>query len=154
MSIDLAVVPVAAVSVAASIAAASVADEILPAVAVVLMAAAVTPGVSTAVLFVAGAGPEIQIPCIRGIGAVTAARLLNQHGVIEDFPEDILEEDQRALALLFKDLATLRTDAHLVRDARELLWGGPTPSFPDCAQQLGDARLVERCRKACEQPPA
>ncbi len=92
-------------------------------------------------------------PGIRGIGAVTAARLLNQHGVIEDFPEDILGE-ARALALLFKDLATLRTDAHLVGDAHELLWGGPTPSFADCAQQLGDARLVERCRKACELPPA
>ena len=92
-------------------------------------------------------------PGIRGIGAVTAARLLNQHGVIEDFPEDILGE-ARALALLFKDLATLRTDAHLVGDAHELLWGGPTPSFADCAQQLGDAGLVERCRKACEQPPA
>lgn len=87
-------------------------------------------------------------PGIRGIGAVTAARLLNQHGAIEDFPADILGEDQRVLALLFKDLATLRTDADLVGDPDELQWGGPTTSFADCARQFGDAGLAERCRKA------
>ena len=87
-------------------------------------------------------------PGIRGIGPVTAARLLNRHGIIEDFPDDVLREDRRDLALLFKDLATLRTDAQLVGDALELRWRGPTASFAKCAEQLGDVRLVERCLKA------
>ena len=46
-------------------------------------------------------------PGIPGIGKVTAARLVNRYGSLEDFPPDVLGE-QRDLALLFKDLATLR----------------------------------------------
>src|SRR5260370_32640111 len=49
-------------------------------------------------------------PGIPGIGPITAARLLNQHGPIEEFPPSVLG-DSRDLALLFKDLATLRPDA-------------------------------------------
>ena len=45
-------------------------------------------------------------PGIPGIGAVTAARLLNTHGGIEQFPAGVLG-DNRDLALLFRDLATL-----------------------------------------------
>src|SRR5881296_1560862 len=48
-------------------------------------------------------------PGIPGIGARTAAQLLNRYGAIENFPPDILGE-RRDLALLFKELATLRTD--------------------------------------------
>ena len=48
-------------------------------------------------------------PGIPGIGAVTAARLVNEHGAIEDFPLAVLGE-RRELALLFKDLATLRAE--------------------------------------------
>src|SRR4029078_13433842 len=51
-------------------------------------------------------------PGIPGIGAVTAARLVNEHGAIEDFPPEVLGE-RRDLALLFKNLATLRADADL-----------------------------------------
>ena len=62
-------------------------------------------------------------PGIAGIGPVTAARLLNLHGSIEDFPPDVLGEG-RGLALLFKDLATLRTDAQLFRAVDDLRWRG------------------------------
>jgi 5'-3' exonuclease len=85
-------------------------------------------------------------PGIPGIGAVTAARLLNQHGAIETFPPDVLG-DARDLALLFKELATLRTDAPLFRDVDELKWRGPTKAFAACVDRLGDARLLERCRR-------
>jgi 5'-3' exonuclease len=64
-------------------------------------------------------------PGIPGIGAVTAARLLNRHGPIEKFPPTVLG-DQRDLALLFKDLATLRTDAPLFKNVDQLCWRGPT----------------------------
>src|SRR5213075_3571471 len=49
-------------------------------------------------------------PGIAGIGAKTAAGLLNTYGPIENFPPTILGK-QRKLAILFKKLATLRTDA-------------------------------------------
>lgn len=86
-------------------------------------------------------------PGITGIGAVTAARLLNQYGPIEDFPATVLGEeggDGRARALLFKRLATLRTDAPLFRNVDELEWEGPTDSFAAWAQRIGDARLLDR----------
>jgi 5'-3' exonuclease len=86
-------------------------------------------------------------PGIPGIGPVAAARLLNQHGMIESFPPEVLG-DSRGLALLFKDLATLRTDARLFQDVDELRWRGPTDAFAACADNLGAARLMERCRKA------
>ena len=86
-------------------------------------------------------------PGIRGIGRVTAARLLNQHGRIEDFPPELLP-DSRALALLFKHLATLRMDAPLFDDVEELRWRGPTAAFAACAERLGDARLLPRSLNA------
>src|SRR5688500_5083416 len=67
-------------------------------------------------------------PGIRGIGKATAARLLAQHGPIERFPAGILGAEQER-ALLFKLLATLKTDAPLFANVDELEWHGPTPAF-------------------------
>jgi 5'-3' exonuclease len=86
-------------------------------------------------------------PGIPGIGLKNAARLLNEHGPIESFPADILRE-QRDLALLFKNLATLRTDAPLFKTARSLRWRGPTPAFAAWAERMNAPRLLERCEKA------
>jgi 5'-3' exonuclease len=85
-------------------------------------------------------------PGIRGIGPITAARLLNRHGIIENFPSAVLG-NSRDLALLFKDLATLRSDACLFRDIDELRWRGPTKEFAAWVEHLGEARLLERCLK-------
>lgn len=85
-------------------------------------------------------------PGIRGIGRTTAARLLTRHGPIEAFPDGVLGE-QRARALLFKDLATLRADAPLFRDVDELRWRGPTEGFAAWAERIGDGRLLDRCRR-------
>ncbi len=92
--------------------------------------------------------PADGYPGISGIGPTRAARLLNRHGMIEDFPPAVLGEDRRVLALLFKDLATLRTDARLFRDVDELRWRGPSNAFAAWSERLGDARLLERCLKA------
>ena len=91
-------------------------------------------------------------PGIAGIGRISAARLLNQYGSIENFPSSVLG-DNRELAQLFKKLATLRTDACLFRNIDELRWRGPTDGFAACVQQLGDARLLERCLKAESMTP-
>ena len=90
-------------------------------------------------------------PGIPGIGWKTAARLLNRHGIIERFPPAVLGE-RRDLALLFKDLATLRTDAPLFREVDELAWRGPTDAFAAYAQHLGDPRLLQRCRRLRREP--
>jgi 5'-3' exonuclease len=86
-------------------------------------------------------------PGIAGIGPITAARLLNQHGALEDFPPSVLGE-RLDLALLFKDLATLRTDVQVFDEVEELLWRGPTAAFGAFAEGLGEARLLDRCRRA------
>jgi 5'-3' exonuclease len=90
-------------------------------------------------------------PGIQGIGSATAGRLLNRYGPIETFPPNVLG-NERDRALLFKDLATLRTDAPLFRDVDELEWHGPADAFAGWAERLGDARLLERCLKAVGAP--
>jgi 5'-3' exonuclease len=86
-------------------------------------------------------------PGIAGIGSVTAARLLNKHGALENFPPAVLGEN-RELALLFKDLATLRTDAPLFATVDELQWTGPTSAFAEWAERIEAPRLLERALKA------
>ena len=86
-------------------------------------------------------------PGIAGIGRATAGRLLNRYGAIEAFPPNVLGEE-RERALLFKTLATLRTDAPLFRDVDQLRWGGPTEGFAAWAERIGDPRLAQRSREA------
>ena len=75
-------------------------------------------------------------PGIRGIGAKGAQSLLSRYGKIEDFPPEVLGE-HRAQALLFKNLATLRTDAMLYANVDELRWLGPTAGFGPVCDRLG-----------------
>ncbi|HLT71228.1 MAG TPA: 5'-3' exonuclease H3TH domain-containing protein [Cyclobacteriaceae bacterium] len=105
-------------------------------------------GVSPALIpdFLALVGDSADgYPGIAGIGKIGAARMLNEYGPIEDFPEKVLGE-KRELALLFKRLATLRTDAKLFNDVDELRWRGPTDAFGKVATKMGDERLVARAR--------
>jgi 5'-3' exonuclease len=83
-------------------------------------------------------------PGIPGIGMVGAARLIQEHGPIETFPDSVLGE-RRELALLFKDLATLRSDIELLADIDQLRWQGPTDTFAEWVGVLGDDRLLDRC---------
>lgn len=86
-------------------------------------------------------------PGIPGIGAVTAARLITRHGPLEAFPDQVLG-DNRPLALLFKQLATLRTDAPLFESVESMRWAGPTPAFAEFVQRVGDGRLATRAENA------
>jgi 5'-3' exonuclease len=86
-------------------------------------------------------------PGISGIGAIGAARLLNQYGPIEAFPENLLE-GRREQALLFKRLATLRTDAPLFDNVDQLRWRGPTSGFAELAKKMGEPRLLARANAA------
>jgi 5'-3' exonuclease len=81
-------------------------------------------------------------PGMPGIGAKTAARLIERYGRLEDFPVDGTLD--RELALLFKRLATLRDDAPLFSDVEQLRWRGPTEAFPAIAEKIGDPKLLPR----------
>lgn len=82
-------------------------------------------------------------PGVAGWGPKTAATLIGRHGHIEQFPDEVLGVN-RERALLFKDLATLRTDAPLFENVEELRWIGALDGFFAVAEKMGDARLAEK----------
>ena len=86
-------------------------------------------------------------PGIKGLGAKTAASLINRFGPIEDFAADILSPGNLELALLFKDLATLRTDIPLFKRTDELRWTGASNSFSTVVTKINAPRLRERLAK-------
>jgi len=88
-------------------------------------------------------------PGIEGIGKTTAARLIGRYGRVEDFPLTVLG-DHRKEALLFKQLATLKSDADLFDDIEQLQWHGATDEFAAMTTKMGDSRLLARSRKALE----
>jgi 5'-3' exonuclease len=82
-------------------------------------------------------------PGLSGFGPKTAASLILRHGHLEDFPPEVLGAN-REIALLFKDLATLRTNAPLFKNVDEIRWMGPGEDFAEVAEKIGDVRLVAR----------
>jgi 5'-3' exonuclease len=86
-------------------------------------------------------------PGISGCGPKTAAQLINRFGALEDFPPDVLNDEKRGLAVLFKELATLKTDAPLFEDVDELQWRGATPEFEAVTKKIENPRLLMKVRK-------
>jgi 5'-3' exonuclease len=95
-------------------------------------------------------------PGLQGWGAKSAAAVLAKFGHIENIPADwrswgvncarpgalsIALEKDRELALLFKDLATLRTDIPVFDSVDQLEWGGPTPAFQAIKARLDSAPI-------------
>lgn len=85
-------------------------------------------------------------PGISGIGKTGAARLLNEYGPIEKFPERVLNSEKRGNALLFKKLALLKTDVLLFKDTEELRWKGPGKTFEKLAVSMGEPKLNIRAQ--------
>ena len=106
----------------------------------------VSPGLIPDYLALVGDSAD-GYPGMAGIGPKGAARLLARYGRIEDFPPQVLGE-RSELALLFKKLATLRTDAPLFRNIDELRWEGPTDKFSGCCERLDAPQLLTRADKA------
>jgi 5'-3' exonuclease len=94
-------------------------------------------------------------PGLPGWGAKSSAAVLAKFGHIESIPEDWREwhvnaanagalartlTEQRERALLFRTLATLRSDIPLFGDVDELRWAGPTPAFAKFAARFDAAR--------------
>ena len=102
-------------------------------------------------------------PGLKGWGAKSSATVLARYGHIEAIPLDPAEWDvtvrgaarlATALAdgydeaMLFRDLATLRTSAPVFESVEELRWTGPTPEFEVLAEHLRSPGLLTRALAA------
>lgn len=108
-------------------------------------------------------------PGLQGWGAKSASSVLSVYEHIEDIPDDVESwsdaarvvrgaaklaatlRDNRELALLFKDIATVRTDVADDVDIGTVdswRWQGPTSALASFAKDLGIAQLVERAERA------
>jgi 5'-3' exonuclease len=95
-------------------------------------------------------------PGLPGWGAKSASAVLSRFGRLEAIPPDPKDwqvnvsnskglsqvlNNQRDLAFLFRDIATLRTDLPLFSTVDDLLWKAPTPAFPPMADRLDKANF-------------
>ena len=93
-------------------------------------------------------------PGLRGWGPKSTAAVLAKFGHLEAIPDDwrtwkvnaanaatlaATLAREREQAMLFRDLATLRTDVPLFESVDELKWEGPTPAFAPLAARLDKA---------------
>lgn len=100
-------------------------------------------------------------PGLPGWGSKSSAAVLAKFGHIEAIPSDSREwrvnannaatlaltlERERDRALLFRDLATLRTDIPVFDSVDELAWKGPTPRFETLARRFDAAKTETRRR--------
>ena len=94
-------------------------------------------------------------PGLRGWGAKSASSVLARFGHLEEIPADwrdwhanasrpaVLAETltrERDKAMLFRELATLRSDLDLYKNVDELRWKGPTAQFAALGARLDKAR--------------
>lgn len=101
-------------------------------------------------------------PGLVGWGAKSTAAVLSKFGHLEGIPADSHNWSvdaanarslahtllrQRDLAMLFRNLATLRTDIDLFHDVDQLCWDGPLPSFAAIGASL-DAAVTGAHRRA------
>lgn len=98
-------------------------------------------------------------PGLPGWGAKSAAAVLSKYAHLENIPPDWREWRVNAVnagalagtlqrefhhALLFRTLATLRTDIKLFDNIDELEWHGPQPGFEVLAAQLDRAKTTPK----------
>jgi 5'-3' exonuclease len=98
-------------------------------------------------------------PGLKGRGAKSSAAVLAKYVHLEAIPSDSHEwrvnaanagaladtlSRERDRALLFRKLATLRTDISLFDDVDQLRWNGHTSQFPAMAARLDAARTETR----------
>src|SRR5688500_12294053 len=102
-------------------------------------------------------------PGLPGWGGKSASAVIGRYGKIEQIPTSADEwragvynagtlaqtlRENRELVLLFRHLATLRTDAELFSNVDALRWTGPTAEFPAIAESLAGNSLIARAEKA------
>ena len=100
-------------------------------------------------------------PGLAGWGPKSSAAVLAKFSHLESIPRDVREWRVNVInagtladtlcrewdhAVLFRKLATLRTDIALFEDVEELRWVGPRPNFHELASRLDAARTESRRR--------
>jgi 5'-3' exonuclease len=98
-------------------------------------------------------------PGLPGWGAKSTATVLAKFGHIESIPVSVRDwhlnvtsaatladtlERERKKALLFRTLATLKTDIPLFKNIDELRWSGPTPAFDPIGRLLDEAKVEKK----------
>ena len=98
-------------------------------------------------------------PGLKGWGAKSAATVLDRYGRLEDIPLDSGTWDIKVrsgaklaatlaenfdLAMLFRRIATIETDAPVSASVDDLEWRGPRDDFAEHARLIDAPRLVER----------
>ena len=101
-------------------------------------------------------------PGIPGWGEKASGAVLGRYAHLERIPAKATEwtvavrgaarlaaslEENRPLAMLFRTLATLRTDVPVFSSVEELRWRGPLPEFERVVQQLRVPGLWDRARR-------
>jgi len=108
-------------------------------------------------------------PGLAGWGRVSASAVLSHYGHLESVPTHAADwepnlrrqvrgaaakakvlAEQMDLALLFRDLATLRVDRSLLDTAEDLRWRGPATGLEDLCTALGDPGLAARVTELAE----
>jgi 5'-3' exonuclease len=111
--------------------------------------------------------PADGYPGLPGWGAKSTAAVLARYVHLESIPADWRKwrvnaanasalahtlSSERESALLFRNLATLRTDIPLFENVDELQWRGPEPGFDTLGAQL-DAAVSGSTRHPARRPP-
>ena len=101
-------------------------------------------------------------PGLPGWGAKSASTVLARYGHIENIPTDVETwevqvrgaaklsatlNEQLDLALLFRTIATIVTEAPTMDSVDELLWSGPTDAFAALAERIGASRMIPRLER-------
>jgi 5'-3' exonuclease len=108
-------------------------------------------------------------PGLSGWGPKSTAAVLAKFGHLESIPSDWREwhvnaahasalahtlSEERNRAMLFRTLATLRTDIPLFDDLDQLRWNGPTPAFTALAARFDSAKTGTRPPRVSEPKPS
>jgi 5'-3' exonuclease len=101
-------------------------------------------------------------PGLSGWGPKSAATVLARYGTIEQIPDRGSDWDvsvrggpalaatlaaERDMAMLFKDLATLRVDRSLLEKVDDLRWTGPTAEFGIVCERIDAPPLLARAER-------
>ena len=104
-------------------------------------------------------------PGLQGWGAKSSSSVLAVYNHIEHIPEDPEKwevsvrgakklattlNENRSLALLFRQIATLSYDAPTFGSIDELRWEGPGSDFAQIAEKLDATRLIERAERLAD----
>jgi len=104
-------------------------------------------------------------PGLAGWGAKSASTVLARYGHLEDVPALAADwdvsvrnagrlaltlKDEMDLALLFRRIATIETDAPTFDDVDELTWNGPAPGFREVAEALDAPNLAARAERLAQ----